>query len=289
MTATTSVSEALKAAKAAAAAPATTITTTVEDTKDAAAIATSAASDAKATTPPPVKPAKKDKEPRIKVDATWLEVLRKKVNAKFEPFLTASIYVADHGKAQIDFTVANNKGSPVSLTPRIVYEDGAIQSPGPKGRLGFCTDKKFDIWFTKVEEKLQVAMERKPRVKGKSPAKQSFWSPIAEKVRVALGDKFAVRSTGGRMTLKENVAEGTVNDWPIQASFKQEEGEVVMSSGKGNLKLIAPIIIMIVEMASEDTTEEEEVVVDVVATEPDADVVETPEVPENEVETKEAE
>lgn len=252
---TTSVADALKAAKAAAAA---NTETTVVDTKPAETSATTATTTANVTTPAPEQEKKKDKEPRVKVDATWLEVLRKKVNTQFEKFLNDSPYVADHGKAQIDFTVANNKGSPVSLTPRIVYEDGAIQSPGPKGRLGFCTDKKFDIWFTKVDEKLKVAMERKPRVKGKSPAKQSFWSPIAEKVRVKLGEKFAVRSTGGRMTIKEIVPEGTTVEWPIQASFKQEDDVVFLSSAKGNLKQIAPIVVMVIEIAEAPPVETEE-------------------------------
>lgn len=245
----TSVADALKAAKAQATAS-NNPPAAVETTKPAGTAATSASSDTKVTTPPTTTApkVKKEKAPRIKVDKGWMEVLRQKVNSHFEKFLTDSPYVAEHGKAQIDFTVANNKGSPVSLTPRIIYADGAIQSPGPKGRLGFCTDKKFDDWFTKVEEKLVVAMERKPRVKGKSPAKQSFWSPIAEKVRVKLGDTFAVRSTGGRMTIKQNVPEGTTDDLPLQASFKQEKDMVMLSSAKGPILDISPVILMVIKI-----------------------------------------
>lgn len=186
------------------------------------------------------------KDPKVKVDDAWMATLTGKVNDKFAELLsTKNQYVAEHGAASINFAVAKNKGIPVSLTPRIIYANGAIQSPGPKGRLGFCTDQKFDEWFTKVEEKLVSAMERKPRLKGKVPAKSSFWTVIAEKLRVTLGETYSVRSTGGRLTIHEAPADATdvpVADWPLKAAFKQDGDKVVLSSAKGSVASVAPLL-----------------------------------------------
>ncbi len=201
------------------------------------------------------------KEPKVKVDDAWMAVLTEKVNTKFADLLAdpQNPWAKEHGTASINFAVAKNKGIPVSLTPRINYEDGGIQSPGPKGRLGFCTDQKFDEWFSKVEEKLKSAMERKPRLKGKAPAKSSFWADIAENLRTKLGEAYSVRSTGGRLTIHEAPEDKTIPaaDWPLKAAFKQDGEKVILSSAKGSVQTITDLLNAVMSTMSESETVDE--------------------------------
>lgn len=253
---TSSVAAALKAAKAQQAAQ-------DGQSTDGSATGTSAAS-----APPAARPGRPrrnarpqvQKEAKVKVDDAWMATLTEKVNTKFADLLgeVQNPFAKEHGAATINFAVAKNKGIPVSLTPRIIYADGAIQSPGPKGRLGFCTDQKFDEWFSKVEEKLKSAMERKPRLKGKVPTKSSFWVDIAEKLRTKLGETYSVRSTGGRLTIHEAPEDKSIPaaDWPLKAAFKQDGDKVLLSSAKGSVQTITLLLNTILNTIGDEKEDE---------------------------------
>jgi len=256
---TSSVAAALKAAKAAsnlAAGSSDGSSTPAAGTTNApAAASTKKTRTPKAPKAPKVPKEKPAKDPKVKVDTAWMLVLTEKVNTHFVDLLTKdNPAVAEHGKPTINFAVAKNKGIPVSLTPRVIYANGAIQSPGPAGRLGFCTDKNFDEWFVKVEEKLKSAMERKPRLKGKAPAKTSFWAPIADKLRVTLGDKYSVRSTGARLAIHqvpEDKPETPVAEWPLKAAFKQDGEKITLSSAKGDIETVNPLLAKVLEAVAQ--------------------------------------
>jgi hypothetical protein len=236
------VAEALKAAKAAASAP--EVITTTEVTESVANVEGSEVTpkkkrvskpkEVKTKTPKEVK----TKMPKMKVDQAWLDTLAVKVNEHFSKELIESIYVKEHGTATITFAVAKNKGTPVSLTPRIVYSDGAIQSPGPQCRLGFCTDQNFEDWFKKMRSKLDIAFSRKPRVKGKTTTRTSCWGNMPETVKDGLGDNYVIKTTGSRLVI-HSVVDGK-NE--LIAAFKHIGESVHLTSARGPIKIINDIL-----------------------------------------------
>jgi len=232
------VAEALKAAKAAASAP--EVTTTTEVTESVVNVDGPEVTPKKkrVSKPKDAKTPKDPKTPKMKVDQAWLDTLAVKVNEHFSKELTESIYVKEHGAATITFAVAKNKGTPVSLTPRIVYSDGAIQSPGPQCRLGFCTDQNFEDWFKKMRSKLDIAFSRKPRVKGKTTTRTSCWGNMPETVKNGLGDNYVIKTTGSRLVI-HSVVDGK-NE--LIAAFKHTGESVHLTSARGPIKIINDIL-----------------------------------------------
>lgn len=168
---------------------------------------------------------------RVKVDEAWMTNLTTLVNDHFQYKLAEIGAASNVAPPTISFAIAKNKGTPVSLTPRLIYADSSVQSPGPKGRLGFCTDKKFDEWYVKVWEKLSTAIVRKPRVRGAAPVKSTFWTESAESLKAALPEGVDLKILGNRLSFVQKGVDGAA-DTPI-ISFKPEDGKVLITSAKG--------------------------------------------------------
>ncbi len=174
------------------------------------------------------KPAKDGKasKPRVKVDSVWIEALIKRANEKFGK-------TEQFDKASVDFTIAKSKGRYVSLTPKLVYEDGTIKSAGPKNRVGFCSNSKWDDWYVRLEEALVAAhsAERKTPTTRKMSGQ---WASFSQSVKDVMGDEISVKSISKKLMIK-----GKDSD---RVTLRREGDIATIGNASGNLDFVAKVL-----------------------------------------------
>jgi len=181
--------------------------------------------------------AKKERKPRVIVDDAWIEGLTERAQEKFgnqEKF----------SNAKVEFTVAKSKGRFVSLTPKLAYEDGMIKSAGPKNRVGFCTNEKWDIWFEKLEKALEAAhaAERKAPKARKASGQ---WASFATSVKDTMGDEVSIKTVSKKLTIKDT--EGN------RVTLKREGDEALVGSAVGDPKFVSEVLKSVKDVSFEET------------------------------------
>lgn len=179
------------------------------------------------TKTPRVKKEKAPKEPRAKVDENTVNDLRAKANEQFGE-------KPEFDNAKVDFTVAKSKGRFVSLTPKLVYADGAVKSAGPKNRVGFCSNGKFDEWYAAVKEALVSAhtAERKAPTARKTSGQ---WAAFSVAIKEALGEGVAVKSVSKKLMVKME------ND-KVTLRRNKDQAEAVVGAASGSISFVTKVI-----------------------------------------------
>lgn len=169
---------------------------------------------------------KKDTKPRVKVDDAWIKSLTERANEKFgnqEAF----------DKATVDFTVAKSKGRFVSLTPKLVYADGTVKSAGPKHRVGFCSNEKWDAWYEKLDASLQAAHSAE-RKAAKTRKASGQWAAFSTSVKESLGEDVTVKSVSKKLMIKD--ADGN------RVTLKREGDDAQVGSASGDLEFVKDVL-----------------------------------------------
>jgi hypothetical protein len=169
---------------------------------------------------------KKEKKPRVVVDDDWVASLTKKADEKFGGQERL-------GNGHVEFTVAKSKGRFVSLTPKLVYEDGLTKSAGPKNRVGFCTNGDWDKWFDKLEKALEAAhaAERKTPKTRKASGQ---WASFSISVKEAMGEDVTVKSISKKLTVKDPNGN--------RVTLKREGQEALVGSAAGDPGFITKVL-----------------------------------------------
>jgi hypothetical protein len=169
---------------------------------------------------------KKPKKPRVTLDEDWVASLTEKANEKFggqERF----------GNAQVSFTVAKSKGRFVSLTPKLVYEDGITKSAGPKNRVGFCTNEDWDKWFDKLEKALEAA-HNSERKTPKARKASGQWASFATAVKEAMDEDVTVKSIAKKLTVKDPNGN--------RVTLKRDGNDALVGSAAGDPHFITNVL-----------------------------------------------
>lgn len=186
------------------------------------------------------------KRSRQKVDDEWIAGLVSRANESFGSKIPPG--------SRIEFNIAKSKGRPVSLTPRIILEDGGIQAAGPKNRIGFCTDSQWGSWEVKLQDALDAAMSKPARVKGSSSrsssSRPSRWTHLIGYVRDRLdkeifgAEEIKLKSVGKRLTISRETED---DDRALKLGLKRdtEDSEVVVSAATGEVRELKPLLMLI--------------------------------------------
>ena len=168
---------------------------------------------------------KKKANPRPKVDDAWIDSLRAKANEQFGD-------KPQFGNATVDFTVAKSKGRFVSLTPKLIYDDQMAKSAGPKHRVGFCTNRKWDIWLEKLEKALIEAHSAERRAPKQRKA-SGQWAAFATSVKEAMGEDITIKSISKKLSIK---LDGN------RVTLKREGDDALVSSAAGDPAFITDVL-----------------------------------------------
>lgn len=183
---------------------------------------------------------KKDIKPRIKVDENWIASLVEKANERFgnqESF----------DNAVVDFTVAKSKGRFVSLTPKLVYPDSTVKSAGPKNRVGFCSNEKWDAWYDKLDGALQAAHSAE-RKAAKTRKASGQWAAFSASVKESLGDDITVKSVSKKLMIKDSTGN--------RVALKRDGDEALVGSATGSPEFVTKVLESIAEITFEAPKEE---------------------------------
>jgi len=173
-----------------------------------------------ATTP---KKEKKPAEPKIHVDDAWIQSLAVRANEQFGTKFGATIA----------FTVAKSRGRFVSLTPKLVYPDGTVKSAGPKNRVGFCTNEKWDDWNTKLGAALESAHSAERRAP-KSRKTTGQWASFSAAVKDSMGEDIVTKSVAKRLVIKD--ASGN------RVTLKRKDDNAHVGNATGSPEFISTVL-----------------------------------------------
>ncbi len=175
---------------------------------------------------PRAKKEKVEKEARAKVDAAWVEDLKARANAD------ETIKGLLPEGASVDFSVAKSKGRLVSMSPKIVHQNGSVSSAGPANRVGFCTNRDYPAWMAKMITAVQACID-----KGASRTAVSR-NPLTKALREKFGDQ--VKGSGQRILIT------TAEEVKVGLSSKDNSIKVTMA--RGPIDAVHLLLVAIVEV-----------------------------------------
>jgi len=193
---------------------------TTKDTKTVGDLMTEAKAQSTPSAP------KKVAKPRVKVDEKWITDLTAKANKKFGN-------LDEFDKAKVEFTIAKSKGRFVSLTPKLVYADGTIKSAGPKNRVGFCSNEKWDAWYEKLSTALNAAHSAE-RKAAKTRKASGQWAAFSTSVRESLGEDVTVKSVSKKLMIKD--PDGN------RVTLKREGDDALVGSASGSPDFVTKVL-----------------------------------------------